>query len=133
MQTLDKRKFRRFKLEYPVRVSFSSGDVVTEAGAVSRNISLGGLLLESACLIPYRTPVELVITLRGGTIFRPVKLRGAGEIVRVEPNETGDKFAIAVECSQPINSNGASAGDKGLRLVRFLTRDGWRRDIQRTA
>jgi hypothetical protein len=102
MHTLDKRKFRRFKLEYPVRVRFPSGDVVTEAGAVSRNISLGGLLLESACLIPYRTPVEFAITVRAGPIFRPVKLRGSGEIVRVEPGETADKFAIAVECSQPI-------------------------------
>jgi hypothetical protein len=102
MHTLDRRKFRRFKLEYPVRVRFPSGDIVTEAEAVSRNVSLGGLLLESACLIPYRTPVEFAITVRSGPIFRPVTLRGAGEIVRVEPSETADKFAIAVECSQPI-------------------------------
>jgi hypothetical protein len=102
MRTLDKRKFRRFNLEYVVSLRFPSGDVMAEAGAVTRNISLGGLLLESASVIHYGTPVEFAITMRGGLISRPVKLTGAGQVVRVQPGEAADKFAIAVACSQPI-------------------------------
>ena len=75
---------------------------MAEVDAVSRNISQGGLLLESACLIPYRTPVELTITMRGRPISRPIKLTGTGEVVRVEPGERAYAFGIAVACSQPM-------------------------------
>jgi hypothetical protein len=70
--------------------------------AVTTNVSLGGLHLKSPRLIPYRTPVEFIITLPGGLISRPVKLTGIGQVVRVQPGEAADKFAIAVACSQPI-------------------------------
>jgi hypothetical protein len=102
MDTAQERKFRRFNFEHLVHVSFPSGNALAEVDAVTRNISLGGLFLESACLIPDRTPVEFTITLRGGPTSRPIKLTGAGEVVRVEPGETADGFGIAVICSQPI-------------------------------
>jgi PilZ domain-containing protein len=102
MVTQHERKFRRFKLKYRVRVNFQSGNTMAEVHAVTRNISLGGLLLESACAIPYLSPVEFTITAHGSTIFRPIQLRGAGEVVRVEPCETVDGFGIAVACSRPI-------------------------------
>lgn len=76
---------------------------VTAVDAVTRNISLGGLLLESPCLIPCHTAVEFIITLQSGVISRPVKLKGAGQIVRVEPGRTAEKFAIAVACSQLLS------------------------------
>jgi hypothetical protein len=70
--------------------------------AVTTNVSLGGLHLKSSRLIPYRTPVEFIITLPGGLISRPVKLTGAGQVVRLQPGEAADKCAIAVASSQPI-------------------------------
>ena len=85
-----------------VHVKFHSENVVAEVDAVTRNISLGGLLLESDCLIPYRSPVEFTITLQGGPVLRPIKLSGTGEVVRVEPGQTADGFGVAVACSQPI-------------------------------
>ena len=121
MRTLDKRKFRRFNLEYVVSLRFPSGDVMAEAGAVTRNISLGGLLLESASVIPYGTPVEFMITLRGGLISRPVKLTGAGQVVRVQPGEAADKFAIAVACSQPITQLELPLTVRAAEFFRFHT------------
>src|ERR1700674_2603947 len=100
MTASQERKFRRFNLEYLVRVRFPSGTAMAEVDAVSRNISQCGLLLQSACLIPYHSPVEFTITVRGGPISRPIKLTGAGEVVRLEPGETADGFGIAVACSQ---------------------------------
>jgi PilZ domain len=102
MGASQERKFRRFNFEHLVRLKFPSRDVTAEAGAVVRNISLGGLLLEAAYSIPCGTPVEFIITVGGGLISRPVKLTGAGEVVRVEPKETPDKFGIALAFSQPI-------------------------------
>jgi hypothetical protein len=80
-------------------VRFDSGNAVAEVDAVTKNISLGGLLLESACLIPCGSPVEFTITLQP---MSRVKLTGDGEVVRVEPAETAGGFWIAVACSHPI-------------------------------
>jgi hypothetical protein len=102
MGTPRERRFRRFNQEHLVHVRFDSGNAMAEVDAVTKNISLGGLLLESACLIPCGSPVEFTITLQRGPMSRLIKLTGAGEVVRVEPAETAGGFGIAVACSQPI-------------------------------
>lgn len=100
--TLQERTFRRFNFEHFVHVRFPSGTVTAEVDAVTRNISLGGLLLESTCLVPHRSPVEFTITVRGGSTSRPIQLKGAGEVVRVGPGESTNRFGIAVACKQPL-------------------------------
>src|SRR5437899_8892971 len=97
------RKFQRFNLNYPVRVKFPSGYSIVEVDTVSRNISIGGLLLESNCLIPHRTPVEFTITLTGPPISRLFQLGGTGEVVRLEAGAEKDSYGIAVACAQPIH------------------------------
>lgn len=96
------RKYRRFNLKYPVHVKFQSGNVTFELDAMSRNISLGGLLLETNSPIPPHSPVSFVMTLTGGAIVRPVELAGEGEVVRVQPGGLRAGFDIAVECKKPI-------------------------------
>jgi len=102
MDNLQERKFRRFNVECFVHVRFPSGNAMAEVDAVTRNISLGGLLLECGRLIPHRSPVEFTITVRGGPVSRPITLTGAGEVVRIEPGETPDRIGIAVACSRSI-------------------------------
>jgi hypothetical protein len=75
---------------------------MAETAAVTRNISLGGLLLEAPCSIPCGSPVEFIITVGGGLISRPAKLTGAGKVVRVQLDEAADKFGIVLAFSQPI-------------------------------
>jgi|ERR1039458_6490458 hypothetical protein len=96
------RKFRRFNIEWLAHVKFPSGEAIAEAEAVTRNISHCGLLLESPCLIPYRSPVEFTLTVPGESTSRPVKITGAGQVVRIEPTGTADGFGIAVACREPI-------------------------------
>ncbi len=96
------RKFRRFSLRYPVHVKFRSGASVAELDAVSNNISLGGLLLETASLIPPHSLVSFVMTVRGGPVIRPIQLRGEGKVVRVEAKGSAAGFAVAVECKHPV-------------------------------
>ena len=102
MDTSQERTFRRFNFEHVVRVRFPQGNAMAEVDAVIRNISLGGLLLESSRLVPHHSSVEFTITVRGGSISRPIQLRGSGEVVRVGPGGKGDRFGIAVACSRPI-------------------------------
>lgn len=103
MSALYERRFRRFELEYLTRIKFSSEGIMFRADAVTKNISLCGLLLESDVIIPCSTPVEFTIIVRGKRIIEPILLIGSGVVVRLKPAERIGKFAVAVECCQPIS------------------------------
>jgi PilZ domain len=96
------RKHRRFSLQYPVRVKVHSADSMIELDAVSRNISIGGLLLETSSMIPQHTPVSFIMTVRSAQVVRPIQFVGEGEVVRVDVKAAEQVFAIAVECKRPI-------------------------------
>jgi hypothetical protein len=96
------RKHRRFPLRYPVRLEFSSGRAHSEIEATSRNVSIGGLLLDVPSLVPEHCPVTFTMTVQGGLVVRPIELVGEGKVVRVEAEESAGGFAVAVECTRPI-------------------------------
>jgi len=96
------RQHPRFSLEYPVRMRFHTGDSAAEVEAITRNVSIGGLLLRTAAMIPQHTAVNFVMTVQGGQLIRPVHLAGEGEVVRVEPEEVDGRFGIAVRCQKPL-------------------------------
>ena len=96
------RRYRRFDLQFPVHLSFSSRGTVHELEAISRNVSIGGLLLRSKDSLPLHTQVSLTMEVQGPQWPRSVQLQSNGEVVRVEPLESGEGFAIAVECKHPI-------------------------------
>jgi hypothetical protein len=99
---LQERKHRRFSLQYPVRLKVHSSDCMVELDAVSRNISIGGLLLETSSLIPQHTPVSFVVTVQSAQVVRPIHFAGEGKVVRVDAEAAEEVFAIAVECERPI-------------------------------
>lgn len=85
-----------------MHVKFRSGNIVSELDAVSRNVSLGGVLLETQALIPQHSSVSFLMTVQGGRTVRPIELEGQGRVVRVEARGPENCFAIAVECRNPI-------------------------------
>jgi hypothetical protein len=97
-----KRKYRRFNLRYPVRVKFS-GELVSEVDAVSRNVSAGGLFLETPLPIPEFSSVNFLLILHGRQLGLPIELAGEGEVVRVELCGPDVGFGIAVKCTRPMN------------------------------
>ena len=97
------RKYRRFDLRCPVRVKFPSGDAIAQVEAISKNVSIGGLLLECSSMIPPRRPVSFVMTVEGDQLPRPIQLRGDGEVVRIEPRKGEAGFTVAVECKHPMS------------------------------
>ena len=100
MSERQERKYRRFKLGYPVRVKLQTGGPIAEVESISKNISIGGLLLESTSMIPEHTPVTFLIRIEEERSGRPIYLAGEGKTVRVE--SIGKAFAIAVECKAVI-------------------------------
>jgi hypothetical protein len=95
------RRYRRFKLRYPVHLLFRSGELISEVDAISRDASIGGLLVESPTPIPQCSLVNFVIRLSGRT-HRPVDLMGEGRVVRVEHAKAEPEFVVAIECNNPI-------------------------------
>ena len=100
------RKYRRFSLQYPVVLKVRSADLIVEFEAVSRNISICGLLLETSSMIPQHTPVSFIVSVEGCGFTRPIQFVGEGKVVRVDPKLAEERFAIAVECARPITQVG---------------------------
>lgn len=98
----DRRKHRRYDLQYPVDVIYRTGVTVAHLNAMSKNASIEGMLLGAASPIPLLSSVSFVITLAGGALARSIELAGEGTVVRVEhePSETG--YEIAILCTRPI-------------------------------
>jgi len=89
-------------LEFPVRIKVQSGSLATEIEAVSKNVSVGGLVVRSAGMIPQNTPVSFILSVHGAQAVRPMHLIGEGEVVRVESGEAGGTFMLAVKCKAPF-------------------------------
>jgi PilZ domain len=102
LNSANERKHRRYSLKYPVHLKFGSASEMEELQAVSVNVSVGGMLLKTASIIPEHTSVSFLMTLDGGRILRPIQLVGGGHVVRVETSETAPGFHIAVQCNEPI-------------------------------
>ena len=108
------RKYPRFKLRYPVHGKFYSGNAVSEFDAVSRNVSIGGLLLETTSELPRHNPVSFTMTIQGARIIHLIRLAGEGEVVRVEPAGSGAWFGIALACEHPIAQIENSSPHSGI-------------------
>jgi hypothetical protein len=80
-----------------------SGELISEVDAVSRDVSVGGLFLETPLPIAEFSSVSFVLILRGHQFDLPIELAGEGEVVRVEPIGLEAGFGIAVKCRRPIN------------------------------
>jgi len=99
-ETWHGRAYYRFELQFPVRIRFQSGANRLEIEGVSKNVSIGGLLVRSMTAIPQYTSVSFVVSLHGNDAIRPVHVLGEGEVVRVL--EHAGAYLIAVRCNQPV-------------------------------
>ena len=74
------RRHRRFDLQFPVSLSFPSEGAVRELEGISRNVSIGGLLLKVNDPVPVRTRVSLPMEVQGPWTgpSRPTSRRGRG-------------------------------------------------------
>ena len=97
------RKYRRFDLQFPVCLDFSSTEGGRRLEGTSRNVSLGGVLISADEKIPLHTAVDCTMELRTDRDGRSLRLLGRGSVVRVEPLAADMGFVIAVEYDRPIS------------------------------
>jgi hypothetical protein len=76
--------------------------VIRKLQGISKNVSLGGVLVKAGDQIAPRTHVNLRMDVRGPSFRRPLQFQGEGEVVRVEKLKAGAGFSIAIECQRPI-------------------------------
>src|SRR5579863_4147741 len=96
------RRHRRFDLQCSVKLSFPSAGVIRRLDGISKNVSLGGVLVKAGDQIPPRTRVSVAMDVKGLSSRRPLHFLGEGEVVRVERLEAEAGFSIAIECQRPI-------------------------------
>jgi len=97
-----RRSHRRFGLQYPVRITFRSGESVAEFDVVSENVGSGGILLKSHWMIPLHTIVSLAMNIQGDHVVRPLRLLAEGKTVRLWNDSTNATYLIAVQFAQPV-------------------------------
>jgi PilZ domain len=95
--TLTQQSVRR-TLRYPLQlpVSLKLGD--QRISARSENISLGGVLVSSDCVIPVGSTVEVEV----GVAQLPdpkMLLTARGKVLRLNPTINGN-FVVAIECDR---------------------------------
>jgi len=98
----EQRKHRRFAVSYPIQLKWRVDDSVSELQALTKNVSVSGLLLETASPVPQDCPIDFTMTVHGGSVIRPIPIVGEGKVVRVEPHRPGAGFAVAIKCKREI-------------------------------
>ena len=90
------RRDVRYPLHLPVSVRLADREMHLQ----SENISLHGILLSSAFLIPEGCTVDLSVSV-GSTPYASIFLTGRGKVLRVQMKDSGD-FTMAIECERPL-------------------------------
>ena len=86
----------RYPLHLPVAVKLGQEEMHTQ----SENISLNGILLSSALLIPPGSTVELAVGV--AQVPSPgILLTARGKVLRAQPKASGN-FAVAIACECPF-------------------------------
>jgi len=101
MSTMDSpRRPERRDIRYPLHLPVLLKVAHKELHTRSENISLGGILLSSAFMIPEGSRVEVAF----GVAALPdpgAQSSACGKVLRVQPKATGD-FAVAIAFEYPF-------------------------------
>ncbi len=100
------RKHRRFNLQYPVCLNAHSADCTLQVEAMSRNISIRGLLVETSSVVPQHTPVSFIVSVEHGQVGRPIQFVGEGKVVRVDSKAAEDGCTMRLNVRSPSFNRG---------------------------
>ena len=112
MPIRNRRKHARFLLRYRVRLKFRSEPRDAEFEGITKNLSIGGVLLESPSRIPEHRAVNFTIIAEGGQVIWPLAFAGKGEVVRIDPDRPGSGYVIALKCVHPIECHRVELKDE---------------------
>jgi hypothetical protein len=112
MSVPDRRSHPRFALRCRAKLDFTSAGTRLQLDCITRNVGVGGLLIESPVSIPKQTPVNFSMTAEGGLTQRGCEFTGSGEVVRVEPDPPGEGYVVAIKSACRIDYHRVSVEDK---------------------
>jgi hypothetical protein len=96
----ERRANPRFPLRCPVQLKFDSHERAPQIVALTENVSVGGILLETPEPIPLNSQVGFVISVH--TPLNTLRLKSTGRVLRWEEHPSGSGFWIAIQCKRPI-------------------------------
>jgi PilZ domain len=117
MSVLDRRSHARFALRCRAQVEFTFVGTSSRLDCVTRNVSIGGLLIESPALVPEHMSVNFSITADGRQMVPALEFTGAGEVVRVQPDPSGEGCVVAIKAARPIEYHRSDSHDRS-KLVK---------------
>ena len=130
----ERRKHRRFSLRCPVHGTFASEDATSQFDGVTRNVSVGGVLLETTPEISLSSLVNFMLTIRDDSVVHPMCLVGEGQVVRVEVAQDalilsipGVTIEVARECSSIRSSLMLVVAT--MVIAQLLLRSPWRKAL----
>jgi len=104
-ESRERRNNRRFPVSYPIHVKWLHKGLASEVHAVTKNVSVSGLLIDTSVAIPQDCPVEFTMVVHGGHVTRPIPVSGEGHVIRVESPGPAAGCAIAIRCKRDIEFN----------------------------
>lgn len=97
-----RRKYRRFAFRYRTRATLPANGHDVQVEGITKNVSAGGILLESSIRIPKHSPVTFTIIAEGEAVIHPIEITGEGRVVRVESDPASAHYGIALKCTRPL-------------------------------
>jgi hypothetical protein len=95
---VERRAARRFSMNLPVKVRFSSGEGVTERQGETRDVSFRGLYFTIEASLETGSSIEFVLTLpQQITLAGDVNIRCYARVLRVEPSNGRRGVAARIE------------------------------------
>lgn len=96
MSAAERRSARRFQIQLPLTVRWTSGSSIGEAKTKSKDVSSRGVYFSLPKSIKQGSPVEILLTLPNEiTRAGPVRVRCLGRIQRTETHVEGSIGVVA--------------------------------------
>lgn len=121
MEIPNKRKHQRFPLRYRAHLKFLSAGADSEFDAITRNLSIDGVLLESPSAIPEHCAVKFTIVAEGEQMIWPLEFAGKGEVTRIQPDPARPGYVIALKCVNPMEFHRQQSNEKINSILRDPT------------
>jgi hypothetical protein len=121
-QTISPQRQERRDIRYPLHLPVSVKVAHREMHARSENISLRGILVSSAFLIPKGSTVEVAV----GVAHLPdpgIQIDARGKVLRVQPTSSG-RFSVAIAFERPFRFGRPSLGYGSQWNARSLQENG---------
>jgi hypothetical protein len=121
MSHYSRRKHRRFAFRYRITLRSHDASSDVQVDGFTKNVSVGGVLLESPTHIAKHSPVSFTIIAQGGVVAHPIEFMGEGRVVRVDSDPATGHYAIALRCLRPVRFHPFEPKDKSEVHAALLT------------